>query len=188
MIKNALSSADLVVKQAMEQVTQQTIFNNPSAHQLASHLVGLVGRSANSAEPSHARSSTMDLMISQYTQDLHVRPDFLAWPETDSNPMEGVVLTGTTGALGSHLLAQLLMNNKVRQVWAINRLHKGSLPSTKQRQIASFEDKLLPVELLDHSKLKFLDCDLNENRLGLFADDYEEASDSCNSSSNQTNP
>ncbi|CAE6433215.1 unnamed protein product [Rhizoctonia solani] len=154
------------------QVTQQTIFNHPSILQLATYLIGLIngatGRSSSTLE-----SDIMGTMITRYTQNMTLRHQDSAWSLTGSEPIENVVITGTTGSLGSHILAQLLANDKVKQVWAINRPHKGSGVPVMHRQRVSFEDKALPISLLDHPKLTFLECNLNESQLGLANGDYE---------------
>jgi hypothetical protein len=193
MLKRALSlSADLESQQVTGQITPQTIFNNPSVRQLANHLVSLSGELTNSNEQSlellGTKSTIMDSMILRYTQNMHVRLQELAWSDTNSEPIESVVLTGTTGALGSHLLAQLLANDKVQRIWALNRPHKGSTLTIKQRQHAAFEDKMLPVGLLDHSKLTFLECSLDQTRLGLPENDYEKASVSYANPSTHIDP
>jgi thioester reductase-like protein len=118
----------------------------------------------------------MGTMIARYTQNMAPRHNDPAWSLTGSEPIENVVITGTTGSLGSHILAQLLANDKVKRVWAINRPHKSSGASLIHRQRLSFEDKALAVNLLDHPKLTFLECNLNESQLGLANGDYEAVS------------
>ncbi|KAG8701412.1 hypothetical protein FRC08_004090, partial [Ceratobasidium sp. 394] len=76
----------------------------------------------------------------------------------------------TTGALGSHILAQLLENERVEKVWALNRKSK----ETFARQSSSFEDKGLDVELLKSEKLALLDADLENQNLGLEVEVYDE--------------
>ncbi|CAE6440846.1 unnamed protein product [Rhizoctonia solani] len=84
---------------------------------------------------------------------------------------ERVVVTGTTGALGSHLLSQLLSNDKIEKVWAMNR---RSSKENRERQVASFKDKLLDENLLKDEKLVFVDADLESLKLGLGDDMYNE--------------
>ncbi|KAF8682432.1 Sarcoplasmic/endoplasmic reticulum calcium ATPase 3 [Rhizoctonia solani] len=155
-----------------EKVTQQSIFNHPSILQLATYLVQLTNNST-SCSPSAPETSTMQTMIARYTQNMKVRHNDPDWPLTGSEPIESVVITGTTGSLGSHILAQLLTNERVKRVWAINRPRRDSGVPVIERQRISFEDKALPIVLLSHPKLTFLECNLNENQLGLSNEDYE---------------
>ncbi|KAG8707501.1 hypothetical protein FRC08_000467 [Ceratobasidium sp. 394] len=83
---------------------------------------------------------------------------------------ECVVVTGTTGGLGSYLLAQLLESERVEVVWALNRKSGGM----EERQRASFEDKGLAVDLLKSEKLVLVEADLEDTKLGLEAGVYEE--------------
>ncbi|CAE6425821.1 unnamed protein product [Rhizoctonia solani] len=172
-LKQALSlSGDLKTRHLAGQVAQRTIFNHPSIIQMANYLVGLTSGSAHSSGILAVEPDVMDTMIERYTQGMKARLNDPAWSSLGSDPAKNVVITGTTGSLGSHILAQLLANNRVQRVWAINRPHHNSV-SIRQRQQASFEDKALPVGLLDHPKLTFLECNLNESRLGLPHEDYE---------------
>ncbi|CAE6377688.1 unnamed protein product [Rhizoctonia solani] len=95
------------------------------------------------------------------------------WEICNIQPLkERVVVTGTTGALGSHLLAYLLNSDKVDKVWAINRRsHKGDV---KERQFTSFKDKLLDLNLLGSGKLRFLDTNCEDSKLGLCDEMYNE--------------
>ncbi|KAG8734879.1 hypothetical protein FRC10_011339 [Ceratobasidium sp. 414] len=83
---------------------------------------------------------------------------------------ERVVVTGTTGALGSYLLAQLLESETVEKVWALNRGSKGM----EERQRASFEDKGLDIGLLKSEKLVLTQANLEDGKLGLEVELFEE--------------
>ncbi|CUA70556.1 L-aminoadipate-semialdehyde dehydrogenase large subunit [Rhizoctonia solani] len=101
------------------------------------------------------------------------------WPSLGNNIVrpvskERIVVTGTTGALGSYLLSQLLKSDKVEKIWAMNR--KSGSGNSKDRQIASFEDKLLDTSLLNCEKLVFVDANLVESKLGLSKELYDEIS------------
>lgn len=108
-------------------------------------------------------------MINQHTVE---RPR--AVPTVYKPASEKVVLTGTTGALGSHLLAQLLVNSNVSTVWALNRKSSGGVESTMKRQRASFEEKCLDVGLLESEKLVFVESDLSVQGLCLESEVYGE--------------
>ncbi|KAG9126236.1 hypothetical protein FRC07_004316 [Ceratobasidium sp. 392] len=83
---------------------------------------------------------------------------------------ERVVVTGSTGALGSYLLANLLEDDTVEKVWALNR----SSRRMEERQRISFADKGLDVDLLKNEKLVLVEADLEGEKLGLGADLYKE--------------
>jgi FlaA1/EpsC-like NDP-sugar epimerase len=73
---------------------------------------------------------TIQNMIERYSHDM---PDV----KTSVAPRpahETVLLTGSTGSLGSELLAMLLGNDRVQKVYALNR------PSTQRSSLARHED------------------------------------------------
>jgi len=87
---------------------------------------------------------------------------------------EYVVVTGTTGSLGSFLVDQLLDRPTVKRVYCFNR--KTSADTT-ERQLAGFEDRGLDPEKLRKAlgdRVFMYDVDLSQPRLGLSDADYEE--------------
>ncbi|KAJ1310588.1 hypothetical protein OPQ81_007317 [Rhizoctonia solani] len=145
----------------------QTTVDKPASRRLAELLVHLSGKSDASDNNVDKCSQVIHNIIQKYDS---------VWPRLDSRIVqpvsrERVVVTGTTGALGSHLLAQLLESDKVEKVWAMNR---KSSRENKEREVLSFEDKLLDVSLLKSKKLVFVDADLEDRRLGLCDGMYDE--------------
>ncbi|KAG8683147.1 hypothetical protein FRC09_016263, partial [Ceratobasidium sp. 395] len=146
-VKGALhSSSDENISHIADQLKNQTIFANPTIEQLSTLLVQLIaGDNGNTSRPDTHTSALQSIysMIAKYDSKWGGTERPL---ETCRNlSKERVVVTGTTGALGSHLLAQLLENDGVEKVWALNRKSKD----TKEKQISSFKDKLLDIELLN---------------------------------------
>ncbi|KZS89139.1 acetyl-CoA synthetase-like protein [Sistotremastrum niveocremeum HHB9708] len=87
-----------------------------------------------------------------------------------------VAVTGTTGSVGSFLVAQLLADPTVRIVYCLNR--KSSKDNAK-RQFESFKDRGLDLKLFDNvpKRLRFFDVDLSNPKLGLPQAEYEELRD-----------
>lgn len=84
---------------------------------------------------------------------------------------EVVLLTGTTGRLGSHLLAQLLAKPSVTKVYALNRAAKGSIAG---RQHDAFVHWGLDEALLSGEKLVLAKADFSKSDLGIGEDLYNE--------------
>jgi thioester reductase-like protein len=84
-----------------------------------------------------------------------------------------VVLTGSTGGLGSYLLASLLQREDVSVIYAFNRPSKGSTSSIQQRQKSGFEDRGFDVTLLQCEKLVYVETDTSHDNLGLDKELYE---------------
>ncbi|GAB1528524.1 hypothetical protein RhiTH_011718 [Rhizoctonia solani] len=156
------------IRSGATKVNQQTIFGNPTITQLVQVLVQLsTCNNTTVVDPVAEALGNIRTMIEKHKVD---------WPTQEARDIqpvkkERVVVTGTTGGLGSHLLAQLLQNEKVEKVWAINR---KSSKNNRDREINSFEDKLLDVNLLKSEELVFVDADLEDPKLALPNEIYDE--------------
>lgn len=81
-----------------------------------------------------------------------------------------VLLTGSTGSLGSYLLNALLARPDTKRVICLNR---GS--DSRERQAKSLETRRLPPlpeDPKDKGRVLFLQADLSNDTLGLSPDDY----------------
>ncbi|KAF8146659.1 male sterility protein-domain-containing protein [Mycena galopus ATCC 62051] len=77
-----------------------------------------------------------------------------------------VLLTGTTGALGCHLLADLLVNDNIRTVYALNR-GNGDLGHLIDRQADALRKQGLSPTLAYSEKLTLLIGDLGKDDFGI---------------------
>ncbi|KAI0081390.1 acetyl-CoA synthetase-like protein [Panus rudis PR-1116 ss-1] len=145
-------------QRAIAHINQDFVYKHPTVNRLAHALVSLVNPSA---APVLEEADGIHHMIEKYTANLP--PSAPLQKDIDSNNLV-VVLTGSTGALGSHILAALLKEDRIKKVYTLNR---GS--DVASRQNASFVDRQLPVQLLDSAKLVQLSADLNSSDLGLAA-------------------
>ncbi|OJA12690.1 hypothetical protein AZE42_10104 [Rhizopogon vesiculosus] len=96
------------------------------------------------------------------TVDKHTRGDHV------------VVVTGSTGGLGSYLLASLLQREDVSAVYAFNRPSRDAASSIQRRQKSSFEDRGLDATLLRSEKLVYVETDTSRDHLGLDRELYQE--------------
>jgi hypothetical protein len=128
------------------------------------------------------RTSAMQSMVSKYRADiLSLKNSVVLANEhhlsNGSSGREVVVLTGSTGRLGCHLLAQLLANDSVEKVYALNRESSKSTNFNQvERQNRAFEKWGLDLELLSSVKLRLIPCRYGEKRLGLDDATYDEVS------------
>jgi thioester reductase-like protein len=110
----------------------------------------------------------MKAMAHKYVQEFPNHGMMAGKPET-----EVVLVTGTSGALGSHIIAQLLQSPEIATVYALNR--PGS--NLHDRQRASFSAQGVDLNFLQSPKLKLLAGDLNLPEFGLSRDDYDALTD-----------
>lgn len=87
-----------------------------------------------------------------------------------------VLLTGSTGGLGSYLLASLLSHEDVVAVYAFNRPSSKSMIQHRQR--AAFEDRGLDTAHLDSAKLIYIEGDMTRPNLSLDDQTYAGIRDS----------
>jgi thioester reductase-like protein len=148
----------------------RSIYSNPSVELLASFLFRSISQSDGQSEPSgdaehHAlQVKAMVDMVSKYTRNLPEHNDTQKDPnDTDQT----IILTGSTGSLGSYMLDQLISSSRVSKVYALNRGNDGG----RSRQVDSSASRSLSK---DFSKVEFLGVDLSKPNFGLEPVKYEE--------------
>ncbi|KAJ7648272.1 putative aminoadipate reductase [Mycena polygramma] len=156
-------SADDRVKAASRMVPQNFVYAHPSITELAVAITALVSPDSDIAD-SGRPARIVESMIAKYGQGFGnpVVREF-------SKAIGGLVvlLTGSTGTLGSHILEVLLGLPSVDQVYAFNRKGKAS---ALDRQRATFVDCALNINVLSSSKLVYLEGDTSTANLGLPVD------------------
>ncbi|PWN51113.1 acetyl-CoA synthetase-like protein [Violaceomyces palustris] len=85
-----------------------------------------------------------------------------------------VLLTGSTGQLGCHLLSQLLSSDRVIHIYCLNRRRRKDVMLDHQRR--AMTQQAIPVQLLDRniSRLSLIGADLGEAHLGVGQELYQE--------------
>ena len=138
------------------------VYQHPSVRQLAEALYSSQDPAANGARDS----------IDYYAR-LHAlpKPSVLGY----NNKEATVVLTGATGSLGVHILAELVSLPYVSRVICLNRSHGGSASSDPiSRQRRSCEAKQLKFSEADWAKIEVYETECSLELLGLSSDEYEE--------------
>ncbi|KAH7020725.1 uncharacterized protein B0I36DRAFT_251534, partial [Microdochium trichocladiopsis] len=79
-----------------------------------------------------------------------------------------VILTGSTGSLGSYMLDQLISAEDVREIWCLNRSSSG-----EERQTELANHRGLRAEWSVRKKVHFRQADLSKVMLGLDEGDYQ---------------
>ncbi|KAL1838823.1 hypothetical protein VTJ49DRAFT_2180 [Mycothermus thermophilus] len=145
----------------------RVIYGHPTARRLAEYLYSVVGKdgqdtTASGEQPQHEEDHAMEALLQKYTRSmLPARPN----KPPPRNEDQVVIITGTTGQLGSYLLHFALLNPRVRQVLCLNRT-----PDAEDRQRRAHTDRGLTCDL---SKAEFLHADLSRSDLGLGRSTYE---------------
>ncbi|KAJ7508328.1 hypothetical protein B0H11DRAFT_1704324, partial [Mycena galericulata] len=111
------------------------------------------------------RAAAMEKMVAKYTGEFPEHRPTAELPET-----EAILVTGTTGALGSYALAHLLALSDVSVIYALNR--PGA--NIQERQRASFNNYKIDIALLASPKLRLLEGNLATTGFGLDTNIYTE--------------
>lgn len=161
-VLNALRNSDGEIN--IRAIPMNFVYNHPSISSLANYIVSLFKPSNALDQDDYIRSKVqeMEIMVEDSTKSV------LGMYKGRSDV---VVLTGSTGGLGSVLLAKLLECDDIERVYAINR--KGS-KTVQERHTKAFEERGLDSSLLGSKKLVSLEGNFSEQELGLSHDIYEE--------------
>ena len=177
-------------------ISQNVVYQQPTINKLAAHVAKLVRGEATAAKAPEA--SAKELIVSlaaKYSEglpgyvDASTLPRYIA-PASPSRlkyPVT-VLLTGSTGHLGSEILASLLTDERVERVYTLDRAGKensldrarkgasldragrgvsdGATAGVRDRQRARWADKGLDDELLQSQKLAPLEGDASAPRFG----------------------
>ena len=152
-------------------ISPRTVYTNPTVLKLAASIRYLAEHGDAAAEGLEIeRISKMENLFGKYS-------GALPQPTNHTNPSQQqgltIILTGSTGSLGSYLLDCLLTNSQVKKVICLNR---GTDSATKQKN--SNKSRGLATEWGE--RVHFLSTDLSKTDLGLDTDEYnmlvEEAS------------
>lgn len=135
-----------------------TIYANPSIAQLSNVLWMQLHQEPR--EKSHLPVRATSQMLAKHLQSF----------ESSRRPKEFVVITGTTGSIGSYLLDVLCKNDRVAKVWCFNRSKNAA-----ERQAELAQSKGLSLDW--KGKAQFIQCDLSSETLGLCQTDLERIKD-----------
>ncbi|KAK7417869.1 hypothetical protein QQX98_004344 [Neonectria punicea] len=146
-------------------VAPRIIYGNPTPRLLSKQLLTILDQDGD-ADTKHDSQEikVMEQLLSKYTEDLPA-------PNTAKlDPLyEGqtVLVTGTTGSLGTYLLDQLCSSPNVKKIIALNRGEDGG----RSRQPSLNASRGLDIDL---SKVDFYGVDLSLLHLGLSESRYDE--------------
>ncbi|KAJ7439939.1 putative aminoadipate reductase [Mycena latifolia] len=162
------NSGDEAAKVAAQKIPQNFAYTHPSIEQLANAIIKLLASDKSTGldlDPGH--KVAIEEMVAKYSEGF----DEPIVQSKTAPPSGGavVLLTGSTGGLGSHLLEILLRLSSVERVYAFNRKSRASV---SDRQRDAFVDRALDVELLSSKKLVYLEGDTSKADLGLPANVY----------------
>jgi hypothetical protein len=176
----------LAAPRNLEAITSDFVYVNPTVTRLADTIHYFLEPGPEPL-PLNTDVGVCDMIV-KYT---HGIPPSIEGAETDFPKYKTVLLTGSTGGLGSELLRILLVSERISHIYVLNR---PSLPgkTSQCRQSDAFIDRydliLFPegclvadilsrgfdAACLSSSRLVFLEGDASQPYLGLDAAAYDE--------------
>ncbi|PCH45140.1 NAD(P)-binding protein [Wolfiporia cocos MD-104 SS10] len=119
------------------------------------------------------RIAAMYEMAVKYSDGFpHRRTDKLVAP-VDSTSRDVVLVTGTTGSLGCHLLEAMVFSPDIARVYAFNRRARDGT-ALHARQAVALEERGIDSRILDLPKIVLLEGDLTKVTWGLSDDMFNE--------------
>ncbi|KAK7470222.1 hypothetical protein VKT23_001657 [Stygiomarasmius scandens] len=132
---------------------------------------GVLGSSRGFEAQVQADAESMHRMVERYSKNFALANGD-RYPANDGKV---VLMTGSTGGVGAHILHRLLEDPTVKKVYALIR--KGSVDiSTKQ--VDAFVERGVDVELIHSEKLTLLEANLSKEKFGLQESAFEDVKSS----------
>lgn len=146
-------------------VSPRVIYTNSTPRRLAKYILNTIIHGQNGTQSEdEQQQEAMAAIHKKYTENLtKAKPNR---PEP-RNENQVVILTGSTGMLGSYLLHLLGSNPRVAKIICLNRAADGG----RAQQAKALADRGLDVGILD-TKAEFHHSDLSQPDLGLGPDVY----------------
>ncbi len=149
-------------------ISPKTVFRHPTLTELSRLLAAYLNHRIIPAEDlQSAQATAVEDAVARHIRDL---PSRGASQPSAAAPVTTIAIVGSTGYVGTHLVAALLRNGAISHIYCLNRDSKAS---TTQKEMLSKHDSF-QEELL--GKLTFLGIKLGAPHLGLNEEEYEEIS------------
>ncbi|TFK33600.1 hypothetical protein BDQ12DRAFT_614995 [Crucibulum laeve] len=164
-------------------IPQNFVYTHSSATAMAEAIYRLTSQSTSELvtvgqETPEEHASMITSMVEKYTAIFAEHVPRVA--EATENDGEVVILTGSTGSLGTYILDSLVSDSSVSKIYAFNR--KGS-SLTEHRQMRSYAqrelDSLRLLEAVATGRVVYHDVELQKPNLGLPWEAYDEISSSA---------
>ncbi|THU99130.1 acetyl-CoA synthetase-like protein [Dendrothele bispora CBS 962.96] len=163
-VLHALKSNDKVDIRALP---HNFVYAYPTPRKLGVYISNLAEGKSSDGMDTESRIRQMEALSQKYSTNFPRHDN--TTNEAATGTSEVVLITGTTGYLGSHILAHLLDSDSFAKVYALNRASSNGLAA---KQEMSFIERGFDTALLRSSKLVMLESDLGKEFLGLSRDMY----------------
>ncbi|MCJ1476643.1 hypothetical protein MMC13_005311 [Lambiella insularis] len=149
-------------------VSTSTIYSNPTVDKLAYASLAMLQRKPGTGIPAQSPEDQMQTLLSELSEDL---PISLRATKPSSDTPIAIILTGSTGSIGSYVLDLLLSDTyRVAKVYCFIRAHNSDLsPLARQREVQQGNGLSTNLE---QERVHFLEVDFSQQYFGLIRSDY----------------
>ncbi|KAL8937061.1 MAG: hypothetical protein Q9216_004610, partial [Gyalolechia sp. 2 TL-2023] len=159
-LKSSIASRN---EPASRGISAKLIYANPTLSKFASAIIGLLDPSTDTVHDTKGtRIREMERMVDEFSANL---PTSEVLPSRLAETGHTVLLTGSTGSLGSYMLDAALTTANVKRVMCLNRR-----ANSQDQQSASHAPRGLTQDW--RHKAEFLQADLSKPNFGLDDDKY----------------
>ncbi|THV08176.1 acetyl-CoA synthetase-like protein [Dendrothele bispora CBS 962.96] len=156
------------------------VYEYPAIETLSAFVASVVGNGSFDAavgqQESDAQVKTvvrgMNRMVEKYSKDFIVANSTLRNDSMTGKTRKVVLMTGSTGGVGVHILDRLLEDSAVEKVYTLVRRGKDN-KDVKTKQKEAFVERGVDPGLVENSKLVLLEAHLSEERFGLEENVFE---------------
>ncbi|KAG5729986.1 Linear gramicidin synthase subunit D [Termitomyces sp. T112] len=163
-----------LTKISVESIPINFVYLNPSIRRLGAYLAQIsnpLTDNKSAFNDTGVTVSQMNELVDRYSVSFKQHQPS---PSHVVDPCHDIVLlTGSTGGLGSYILEALVRDINVVRIYALNRPPTGGT-NTREKQSAALENRSIDHSVLDSPKVVFIDGDTSHHNLDLSAVHYEE--------------
>jgi hypothetical protein len=153
----------------VKDITEGVVYAQPTIRLMAQHLSN-ISAGVHEVQDNDEPVNKIKSMTEKYSINIS-SPSLPAIEESTEPRFPTVLLTGSTGHLGCHLLAGVVKDDNIKLVYAFNRPADIDI---KERHRVAFQNAGLDVELLESSKINFVQGDLARLDFGVAKELYRE--------------
>ncbi|CAJ2512511.1 Uu.00g055260.m01.CDS01 [Anthostomella pinea] len=145
----------------------RVIYGNPTPRRLASYINSVIREGTKSSPESEEQHElqSMKALWKKYTSDL---PKAIEGRPAPADEGQTVIMTGSTGMLGSYMLDLMVKNRNVKKIICLNRAEDGGA----KQQAKAMKERGLASEYA--SKCTLLHADMSRSDFGLPRDTFNE--------------
>ncbi|KAJ3539483.1 hypothetical protein NM688_g6353 [Phlebia brevispora] len=165
-IRNAILNSARTSGKHLDSLPPNFVFQGTSIEGITALVIHAAVSAPSADKSDNARVQELLSLVDRFTTNLCPRSDI----SQEAAPQHDVVLlTGSTGGFGCHILTELLVDSSIEKIYAFNR---GI--DTRQRQLENLKKQGLSEECVSSPKVVFLEGELSEPAFGLGVTRYNE--------------